>query len=84
MYQATGEKIIALFTGIIVSSYWRVSAVRLKTTTLPISFSVNQTWSPRGAAAMLGQNGEGCATRPATRRVRTSKISVWGVKLEHT
>jgi hypothetical protein len=29
MYQATGEKIIALFNGISVSSYWRVSAVRM-------------------------------------------------------
>jgi len=29
MYQATGEKIIARFNGIIVSSYRRVSAVRM-------------------------------------------------------
>ena len=36
----------------------------LKTITLPTSLSVNQTCLPSGVAAMSGQNGISCFTRP--------------------
>src|SRR5258705_12028390 len=34
------------------------------TITLPTSFSVNQTCEPSGVAAILGQKGLACGTRP--------------------
>ena len=34
----------------------------LNTWVLPISLSVNQTWSPSGVAAIFGQNGLSCFT----------------------
>ena len=55
-----------------------------KTITLPTSFRVSQTWSPSGAAAMLGQNGDSCFTLPTTLCVATETTAVSGLKLEQT
>jgi hypothetical protein len=56
----------------------------LKTCVLPMSFSVNQTCWPSGVAAMSGQKGDACATRPTCRWVLVSMTTVSGEKLEHT
>src|SRR5262249_54919632 len=54
------------------------------TITLPTSFSVSQTWSPSGVAAMFGQNGDSCFTLPTILRSATEVTGVSGVRLEHT
>src|SRR5262245_57926783 len=54
------------------------------TVVLPTSFSVNQTCFPSGVAAMLGQNGLPCGTRPTISCLATEITTVSGVKEEHT
>src|SRR5258706_11465752 len=55
-----------------------------KIITFPTSFKVNQTCSPSGEAAILGQNGETCFTRPTISWVFVLTTTVSGVKLEQT
>ena len=51
---------------------------------LPVSLSVNHTWLPSGVAAMLGQNGLACATRPTIAWSATVMTTVSGLNDEHT
>jgi hypothetical protein len=55
-----------------------------KTIVFPTSFKVSQTCSPSGDAAMFGQNGDTCRTRPTMSCVCVFTTTVSGVKLEHT
>ncbi len=55
-----------------------------KTIVCPMSFKVSQTCVPSGVAAMFGQNGLSCRTRPTIRCVATSMTTTSGLKDEHT
>ena len=55
-----------------------------KTMTLPTSLSVSHTCLPSGVAAMSGQNGLSCFTRPTMRFDLVSMTTVSGEKLEQT
>ena len=48
----------------------------------PMSLSVNQTCLPSGVAAMLGQNGLSCFTRPTTCLLAVSITTVSGLNEE--
>src|SRR5450432_3337386 len=50
----------------------------------PVSLSVIQTWLPSGVAAMFGQNGLSCLTRPTILRETTANTTVSGLNDEQT
>ena len=56
----------------------------LNTWVFPMSLSVNHTCLPSGVAAMSGQKGEACFTRPTIWWFLVSITTVSGVKLEQT
>jgi len=60
------------------------SSGKTNTWVLPVSFRVNQTCLLSGVAAMLGQNGLSCFTRPTICLVTVSITTVSGLKDEHT